>query len=177
MLLELRVENLLLIERAELRLVAGLNVLTGETGAGKTVLAHALDLLLGGRARPGIVRPGADEADVEGVFEGLDGEDGGLARRVAAAGGTRAYVDGRGAAAGASEALAPDEGGGAATLLAAAVASLEGVAGVDDGLDELAERARSVALEADDVAAELRRYAEGLDAEPSELEAVEERLA
>ena len=57
-LLELRVENLLLIERAELRLGPGLNVLTGETGAGKTVLAHALDLLLGGRARPGIVRPG-----------------------------------------------------------------------------------------------------------------------
>jgi DNA repair protein RecN (Recombination protein N) len=68
-LLELRVENLLLIERAELRLGPGLTVLTGETGAGKTVLAHALDLLLGGRARPGIVRPGAAEAYVEGVFE------------------------------------------------------------------------------------------------------------
>jgi len=69
MLNELRVENLLLIERAELRLAPGLNVLTGETGAGKTVLAHALDLLLGGRARPGIVRPGASEAWVEGSFE------------------------------------------------------------------------------------------------------------
>jgi DNA repair protein RecN (Recombination protein N) len=57
-LLELQVENLLLIERAQLRFTAGLNVLTGETGAGKTVLAHALDLLLGGRARTGIVRPG-----------------------------------------------------------------------------------------------------------------------
>src|ERR1700689_1252443 len=66
---ELNVENLLLIEHAQLRLVAGLNVLTGETGAGKTVLAHALDLLLGGRARAGIVRPGAGEAYVEGVFE------------------------------------------------------------------------------------------------------------
>src|SRR3954465_9611214 len=66
---ELRVENLLLIERAELRLAPGLNVLTGETGAGKTVLAHALDLLLGGRARSGIVRPGAAEAYVEGVFD------------------------------------------------------------------------------------------------------------
>jgi DNA repair protein RecN (Recombination protein N) len=83
----------------------------------------------------------------------------------------------RGAAAGASEALAPDEGGGAATLLAAAVASLEGVGGVDADLDQLAERARTVALEADDVAAELRRYAEGLEGDPSELEAVEERLA
>src|SRR5436309_8286957 len=95
MLLELRVENLLLIERAELRLVAGLNVLTGETGAGKTVLAHALDLLLGGRARPGVVRPGAEEAYVEGVFEGPDGDDVVLARRVTAAGRTRAYVNGR----------------------------------------------------------------------------------
>ena len=65
---ELRIENLLLIERAELRLEPGLNAITGETGAGKTVLAHSLDLLMGGRARPQIVRPGADEAWVEGVF-------------------------------------------------------------------------------------------------------------
>ncbi|MHB1468992.1 MAG: AAA family ATPase, partial [Solirubrobacteraceae bacterium] len=68
MIAELRVKNLLLIERAELRLARGLNVLTGETGAGKTVLAHALDLLLGGRPRSGIVRPGASEAYVEGAF-------------------------------------------------------------------------------------------------------------
>ena len=72
MLHELRVENLLLMERAELRLAPGLNVLTGETGAGKTLLAHALDLLLGGRARRGIVRPGAAEAYVEGVFDAPD---------------------------------------------------------------------------------------------------------
>ena len=73
MLLELRVENLLLIERAELRLEPGLTAITGETGAGKTVLAHALDLLLGGRPRSGIVRPGAREAYVEGVFEPTPG--------------------------------------------------------------------------------------------------------
>ena len=59
MLLELRIENLLLIERAELRPGDGLTAITGETGAGKTVLAHALDLLLGGKPKPGIVRPGA----------------------------------------------------------------------------------------------------------------------
>src|SRR3954462_13502801 len=105
MLSELRVENLLLIERAELRLSAGLNVLTGETGAGKTVLAHALDLLLGGRAKPGIVRPGADEAYVEGVFEVGD-EDLVLARRVTAEGRTRAYVGGRSASVGALRAAA-----------------------------------------------------------------------
>src|ERR1700688_1524647 len=105
MLQELRVENLLLIERAQLRLAPGLNVLTGETGAGKTVLAHALDLLLGGRARPGIVRPGASEAYVEGVFElpadfaseHLAEDAGELvpARRAGVAGRTRAYLGGR----------------------------------------------------------------------------------
>src|ERR1700739_263482 len=68
MLVEMRVENLLLIERAELRLSEGLNVLTGETGAGKSVLAHALDLLMGSRPKQGIVRPGAAEAYVEGCF-------------------------------------------------------------------------------------------------------------
>jgi len=115
-LLELRVENLLLIERAELEFAPGLNVLTGETGAGKTVLAHALDLLLGGRARAGIVRPGAAEAYVEGVFApsatllaelrseehgellAADAEELVLARRVGADGRTRAYLCGRTAA-------------------------------------------------------------------------------
>ncbi|HVS28079.1 MAG TPA: DNA repair protein RecN [Solirubrobacteraceae bacterium] len=113
MLCELRVENLLLIERAELRLAPGLNVLTGETGAGKTVLAGALDLLLGGRARSRIVRPGAAEAYVEGVFaltEGLrrelaervpaDAEELVLGRRVSAEGPTRAYIGGRAATVG-----------------------------------------------------------------------------
>ncbi|MBV9819089.1 MAG: DNA repair protein RecN [Solirubrobacterales bacterium] len=108
MLHELRVENLLLMQRAELRLGPGLNVLTGETGAGKTLLAHALDLLLGGRARRGIVRPGADEAYVEGVFALPDALAGSerlpsgaeeivLARRVWPDGRTRAYVCGRAA--------------------------------------------------------------------------------
>jgi DNA repair protein RecN (Recombination protein N) len=107
-LYELRVENLLLMERAELRLGTGLNVLTGETGAGKTLLAHALDLLLGGRARRGIVRPGAPEAYVEGVFAlppSLAGderlptgaEEIVLARRVWPDGRTRAYLCGRAA--------------------------------------------------------------------------------
>jgi DNA repair protein RecN (Recombination protein N) len=108
MLHELSVENLLLIERARLRLAPGLNVITGETGAGKTVLAHALDLLLGGRARSGIVRPGVSEAYVEGVFElsgplreqlrerlPADAADIVLARRVGTDGRTRAYVNGR----------------------------------------------------------------------------------
>ena len=95
MLTELRVQNLLLIENAELRLGSGLNVITGETGAGKTVLAHALDLLLGGKPRPGIVRPGAEEAYVEGAFETEDGDEIVLGRRVLASGRSRAFLDGR----------------------------------------------------------------------------------
>jgi DNA repair protein RecN (Recombination protein N) len=121
---ELRVENLLLIEQAQLRLAPGLNVLTGETGAGKTVLAHALDLLLGGRGsapgrrgtapagrgRPSMVRPGAAEAYVEGLFDltpalcerlgdrlPADADELVLARRVGADGRTRAYLNGRSA--------------------------------------------------------------------------------
>jgi DNA repair protein RecN (Recombination protein N) len=115
MLIELRVENLLLIERAELRLGPGLVAITGETGAGKTVLAHALDLLLGGRPRSGIVGTGER---VEGVFElpagALEGDaladlrerlgeeppdEVVLGRRVGAEGRTRAFVQGRSATA------------------------------------------------------------------------------
>ncbi|HEY6759359.1 MAG TPA: DNA repair protein RecN [Baekduia sp.] len=305
MLHELRVENLLLIERAELRLGPGLNVLTGETGAGKTVLAHALDLLLGGRARSGIVRPGAAEAYVEGVFDlpaGLrallgdrvapDADELVLARRVSAEGRTRAYLNGRsasvadlreaaegliafygqhehrkltlassqlelldgacggdqaarrdrymslhlrvralegslgelreragardreldllqfelaeieaaepsedeeaaltarrdrlrhvealrGAALGAAEAVVADDGG-VATLLSAAGALLDGVDGLDPSLDALGARWRALAIEADDLSADLRSYGEGLDAEDEGLDVIEERLA
>jgi DNA repair protein RecN (Recombination protein N) len=122
-LLELRIENLLLIDRAELRFGEGLNAITGETGAGKTVLAHSLDLLMGGRARPQIVRPGADEAYVEGVFAAREDlfedpdlaelaermPEGGteivLGRRVGASGRTSAFVQGRSASAADLQAL------------------------------------------------------------------------
>ena len=312
MLLELRVENLLLIDRAELRLGPGLNAITGETGAGKTVLAHALDLLLGGKARAGIVRPGAAEAYVEGVFEMppgvLDGDELAdlrervpegedeivLGRRVSAEGRTRAFVQGRSAtaadlrelggrllsfygqhehrrltvgsaqleildafcgdahlalraryaerhrraaelrreleeirartgardrdrdllafelaeiddlgpdpgeeaalaaergrlrevdglraAAGAgAEALAPESGEalGAAAALADAERLADGVEGADATLDALAERLRALRIEAEELGGDLRRYAEGLEADPERLEEVESRL-
>jgi DNA repair protein RecN (Recombination protein N) len=310
-LLELRIENLLLIERAELRPGDGLTAITGETGAGKTVLAHALDLLLGGKPRSGIVRPGAPEAYVEGVFElppglieqpefaelrervGEELDEIVLARRVSAEGRSRAFVQGRSAtaadlqalggrmvaffgqhehrrltlasaqldlldgfcggdqlelrarlgaahtqmrqlesalaelreragtrdrdldllafeieeideldpseeekvslaaersrlrqldgllaAAGAgAEAITPsgDEPGVAALL--AGTESLAGaVEGADAELDALAERVSALRLEAEDVGAELRRYADSLEAEPGRLDVVEERL-
>jgi DNA repair protein RecN (Recombination protein N) len=308
---ELRVENLLLIERAQLRLAPGLNVLTGETGAGKTVLAHALDLLLGGRARAGIVRPGAAEAYVEGVFDlpdtlrasleerlAPDADEVVLARRVGVDGRTRAYLNGRSCGVGelrdvarglisfygqhehrkltltscqmdvldafcgeahlqrraaaataharareleasmaqlreragarereldllefeiaeieavdpteseeeelrgrrerlrhvealrsaaqvGADALASEDGAvGVATLLGAGAHALDAAAGVDPRLDALAERWRALLYDADDLGAELRRYAEEVGAEAEagagELDAVEERLA
>lgn len=67
-LTELSVENVALIEEATLDLSPGLNAITGETGAGKTLLATALQLLLGGRARSETVRAGASKATVEGTF-------------------------------------------------------------------------------------------------------------
>jgi DNA repair protein RecN (Recombination protein N) len=310
-LLELRIENLLLIERAELRPGAGLSAITGETGAGKTVLAHALDLLLGGKARSGIVRPGAREAYVEGVFalpEGLldepeladlrDRIDGPLdeivlARRVSAEGRTRAFVEGRSATAadlqavggrlvaffgqhehrrltlasaqldlldgfcgrdqlalrarlaaayarvreveqelvdlreragtrdrdldllafeieeiealdpseeertavsaererlrqmdgllaaagGGAEAIAPSSGDGGVAQLLAQCEQLAGtVQGADPQLDRLAGRLTELRIEAEDLGAELRRYADALEAEPGRLQEVEERL-
>ncbi len=312
MLRELRIENLLLIERAELRLGEGLNAITGETGAGKTVLAHSLDLLMGGKARAQIVRPGAPEAWVEGVFdlpEGLldepefaelaerlpeDADEVVLGRRVSASGRTSAFVAGRAATAadlkllggrllaffgqhehrrltissaqleildgfaGAEhlhlrreyreahracgrlaaelaelreregtrerdldlyryelseiEAVAPvpeereqmaadrerlrhaeglreaagsahaalsgadADGGGAAAAIAEAESALRAAAGVDPGLDALAERAAALAVELGDVASELRDYGEGVEADPGALQAIEERL-
>jgi DNA repair protein RecN (Recombination protein N) len=312
MLRELRIENLLLIERAELRLGEGLNAITGETGAGKTVLAHSLDLLMGGKARPQIVRPGAEEAWVEGVFDLPQGllaepelaelaerlpegtEEIVLGRRVSAAGRTAAFLAGRAASAadlkllggrllafygqhehrkltiasaqmevldgfaGADhlelheryreahreylrlevelaelrerdgsrerdldlyryelseiEEVAPDpaeevelsaerqrlrhaeglregafgalagvaggdeDGGGAASGLAAAESLLHGISGVDAELDALAERLGALTVELGDIVGGLRGYLDRIEADPARLAAVEERL-
>jgi DNA repair protein RecN (Recombination protein N) len=106
MLLELNIRNFAIIEEAHLEFGAGLNVLSGETGAGKTIILNALGLLLGSRASPDMIRAGEKEAVVEGLFE-LEGEaampdlsagkrDGGtrelLVRRVVAEGGGRSRV-------------------------------------------------------------------------------------
>jgi DNA repair protein RecN (Recombination protein N) len=91
---ELRVENLGIIVELQVTLGEGLTVITGETGAGKTLIVDALDLLCGGRADPQLVREGAAEARVEGRFED-GGEEVVLARVVPADGRSRGYVNGR----------------------------------------------------------------------------------
>ena len=73
MLLELRAENYAVIDRAEAQFGLGLNLLTGETGAGKSILIDALALLLGGKASADFVRHGAEKAVVSCVFEATPG--------------------------------------------------------------------------------------------------------
>ncbi len=99
MLVELAVRDLGVIEELHLLLGEGMTVLTGETGAGKTLVVDAIELLVGGRADPVMVRAGAREAWVEGrfVIAPHDDEDAEvvLARAIPASGRSRAYVNGR----------------------------------------------------------------------------------
>ncbi len=107
-LIELRVRNLGVIDDVTVPFRPGTTALTGETGAGKTLLVEALGLLLGGKADPSVVRAGTEEAMVEGRFAGLSGDDElVLARSVVRGGRSKAWIDGRMASVGAlSEAAA-----------------------------------------------------------------------
>src|SRR5881275_454219 len=110
MLTELRIRNFAIIETLTLPLAPGFNVLSGETGAGKSIIVGALSLLLGERANADLIRTGADRATVEGTFDiggddglaalldtrGFDVEDGTvvLKREVASTGRGRAWING-----------------------------------------------------------------------------------
>jgi DNA repair protein RecN (Recombination protein N) len=110
MLTELRIRNFAIIESLTLPLARGFNVLSGETGAGKSIIVGALGLLLGERASTDLIRTGADRATVEGVFDvadrpeiavllderGIDAEESFvvLKREIAGAGRARAWVNG-----------------------------------------------------------------------------------
>src|SRR5262249_46799192 len=108
----LRIENLVLIREAELELDGGLNAITGETGAGKTILSNAIGLLLGSRGDAAAIGAASDEAYVEAELDLPDDEALGtlselrpegeetlvVARRIFADGRTRAYAWGRSAA-------------------------------------------------------------------------------
>jgi DNA repair protein RecN (Recombination protein N) len=95
MLQELHVRDLGIVDDATILVGDGLTAITGETGAGKTLLVEALELLLGGRADAMLVRDGAAEARVEGRFTDPTGDEVVLARVVPSDGRSRAYVDGR----------------------------------------------------------------------------------
>jgi DNA repair protein RecN (Recombination protein N) len=110
MLVSLTVRNVVLIERQTLDFTSGFNVVTGETGAGKSMLVDALTLVLGGRAKPELVRGGASEAEVEALFDlggdsrtsarleaaGIPAEGDLVLRRVVQSEGrSRAYANGR----------------------------------------------------------------------------------
>ena len=97
MLTELMVTDLGVVSELAVVFGPGMTVLTGETGAGKTLVVGAIDLLVGGRADSDMVRAGADEAVIEGRFEIPDepGQELVLSRVVPAAGRSRAYVNGR----------------------------------------------------------------------------------
>ena len=71
----LSIRNLAIVETADLEFAPGFNVLTGETGAGKSILVEAVGLLVGGRASPDLVRTGADLAQIQAVFERPDGSE------------------------------------------------------------------------------------------------------
>lgn len=110
MLIELRIRNFAVLRSALLRLEPGLNVISGETGAGKSIVVDALEILLGGRASSTVVRSGEERATVEGVFDiqgdadlaaaldeqGLEADDGHLVmrREVRSEGRSRAWING-----------------------------------------------------------------------------------
>jgi DNA repair protein RecN (Recombination protein N) len=95
MLRFLSIRNLAVIDRLELEFEPGLNVLTGETGAGKSILVGAVGLLVGGRASAELVRTGEDQAAIEAVFEGPGGEELVVRRDISSQSGrSRAFMNG-----------------------------------------------------------------------------------
>ncbi|KUK14261.1 MAG: DNA repair protein RecN [Synergistetes bacterium] len=95
MIRELRIKNFAIIEELEMEFHPGLTVLTGETGAGKSIIVGALSLLLGKRAGEDVIKSGAERAEVEAIFE-IDGEEVILRREVLSGGRSRAFYQGRG---------------------------------------------------------------------------------
>ncbi len=93
MLRFLSIRHLAVIDRLELEFAPGLNVLTGETGAGKSILVGAVGLLVGGRASAEMVRTGEDAAVIEAIFDAPDGREILVRREVSAQGRSRAAVD------------------------------------------------------------------------------------
>ena len=108
MLTQLRIHDFAIVEALELELTGGMTAVTGETGAGKSILVDAIGLLLGDRADAGTIRHGAERTDISAVFDldalpaarawlserDLDGEDCHLRRVIARNGRSRSYING-----------------------------------------------------------------------------------
>jgi DNA repair protein RecN (Recombination protein N) len=94
MLRFLSISNLAVIEHAEIEFEPGFNVLTGETGAGKSILVGAIGLLVGGRASGDVVRTGAEQTQVQALVERPDGNELVIRREVTSQGRSRAFLDG-----------------------------------------------------------------------------------
>src|SRR3954447_9054869 len=105
MLRFLRIQHLAVIDSVEVEFEPGLNVLTGETGAGKSILVEAVGLLLGGRASGDLVRTGEDTATIEAIFE-VGAEEWLVRREITAQGRSRAFINGDLTTAGALKDLA-----------------------------------------------------------------------
>ena len=101
MLRLLRIRNLAVIEAVEVELEPGFNVLTGETGAGKSILVEAVGLLLGARASSELVRTGEAQATIEAIFEDADAVEVIVRREVTSQGRSRSFINGTLATAGA----------------------------------------------------------------------------
>ncbi len=95
MLRYLAISNLAVIESVAVEFEQSFNVLTGETGAGKSMLVGAVGLLLGGRASQELVRTGEDMATIEAIFEAADGREVAVRREITAQGRSRAFVNGQ----------------------------------------------------------------------------------
>src|SRR5258708_8244578 len=93
MLRFLRISHLAVIDSVEVEFDPGFNVLTGETGAGKSILVEAVGLLLGGRASGDLVRTGEDSAAIEAIFE-HDGQELLIRREITAQGRSHAFLAG-----------------------------------------------------------------------------------
>src|SRR5688572_5400320 len=106
MLRFLRIRNLAVIEAVDVEFEPGFNVLTGETGAGKSIVVEAVALLLGGRASADLVRTREPQASIEAIFETADGRELIVRREMTSQGRSRSFIDGALATAGALRALA-----------------------------------------------------------------------